>query len=161
MALTERLATIKAHLQATRNHLNTILDSVGERWPEQVYADGAQWTIRDLTVHLALAQPGLHGQAKSFIKGESIIPPDFDINRYNKRSIEKQPDMTVAEARQQLADYRVTLLAWLDDIEDEADLDKAGRTSLLDTLTVEQMMARIADHENDHANDIARYLAGN
>lgn len=160
MALAERISELQAHLQATRARLDEVLDQAHGRVDEQLFADGAQWTIRQLTIHLALAQPGLQRQAMSFAQGEELIPPDFDINRYNQRSVEKKAEMTFAEARTQLNQDRVELVNWLNSIEDEAILDKSGRTSLLDVLTVAQMMERIGNHEVEHAEQIAAYLAG-
>ena len=158
MALTERINTLQAHLQTTRTRLDEVLDQAEGREDEQLFADGAQWTIRQLAIHLALAQPGLQRQAMGFAKGEEIIPIDFDINRYNQRSVEKRAEMTFAEARHQLNQDRLELVNWLNSIEDEAILDKGGRTSLLDVLTVAQMMERIGNHEVEHAEQIAAYL---
>ena len=133
--------------------MNAILDKVGDRWDTQVYSDGAAWTARQLAIHLMVTDKGHNNTLKGIANGEETIPADFDLERFNRRSVEKRADTSVEEARASLA----VTAAWLDTI-DDATLDKKGRHGSMRILSIEEITQVIADHDRDHGNDIARAL---
>jgi uncharacterized damage-inducible protein DinB len=137
--------------------LNAVLDAVGDRWETQVFSDG--WTVHQLAIHLALGDRGLIHQVKGIAEGREVIPADFDLDRYNRRSVEKRADMTIAEVRQALDAQRADLLTWLDGIDDAA-LDVRGRHSSLKIMSVSEILTQMVNHERLHTGDIARVLAG-
>lgn len=148
---------IKTGLNETRDLLNRVLDSVGDRWDTQVYSDGAAWNVRQLLIHLAISDKGLNNQVMGIAEGREVIPADFDIDRYNKRSVEKQAEMTPEQARASLAESRAALLAWLDTV-DSAALERTGRHASLKIMTVREILETMIIHERDHARDIAQAL---
>jgi hypothetical protein len=156
--LSERIQKIKNELTTSRQHLNHILDQVGERWDKQVYSDGAAWTVRQLLTHLAISDRGQTNVVAGIAEGREVVPLDFDLERYNQRSVEKRADMTVEQARTELAASREQLNAWLDTT-DDAVLEMQGRHASLQILPVERILLEMmAGHERNHANDIARVL---
>lgn len=155
--MSERIQQIKSNLAAGRERLNYVLDRVGDRWNTQVYADGAAWTVHQLAVHLMISDKGQTNTIKGIAVGEEIIPADFDLERYNRRSVEKRVDATVDEVRASLAQTFAERDTWLDTLDDAA-LDKAGRHGSMHILSIAQILDVMADHERDHANDIARVL---
>jgi uncharacterized damage-inducible protein DinB len=156
--VSERIQRIKAELAASRQHLNRVLDQVRDRWNTQVYSDGAAWTVHQLLIHLAISDKGQTNVVMGIVEGRDTVPPDFDLQRYNQRSVEKRADMTVEQARGELAASREQLYAWLDTL-DESALDKRGRHASLQILSVEEfLMDMMAGHERSHADDIARVL---
>lgn len=155
--MSERKEILREKLRNSRERLNKILDQVDDRWETQVYEDGAQWNVRQLVAHLKDAEAGMTLQAKSIAEGGEGVPADFDIERYNRRSAEKNAEFSGADARAALASSRAALLLWLDEV-DDAKLDNKGRHASLNIFTVEQFVRIIASHERDHANDIARVL---
>jgi hypothetical protein len=159
--MTDRTEFLRKRLTAAQSDMNAVLDQVGDRWETQVYADGAAWNARQVVIHLATAERGLFGQMRSILEtGESTVPDDFDVDYYNKRSIEKRAEMTVTEAREAQAAERVALLAWLDTLSD-ADLEKTGRHPVIGIIPVDMYIRVIARHQKDHSADIARALAIN
>lgn len=153
-----RLKTLLASLEAARAHLNAILDQVQPaQWEQQVYSDGAQWSARQLLIHLSIADDGINKQMLSATQGENYIPENFDINRYNKSSVLKANALTPEDSRASLAHTRTTLYEWLETI-DEAALDKTGRTGFLTMVSVAGMLDLMARHERAHADDMARAL---
>lgn len=152
------VAELKANLADARAYLNRVLDAVGDRWDTQVYEDGAAWTARQLLTHLAISDNGQTNTVIGIAAGQEVIPADFDLERYNRRSVEKRADMTVEEARQQMADVRARLNAWLDTL-DESALALSGRHGSMRILTIAEFLQVMADHERGHADDIARALA--
>lgn len=155
--MSERTEALQNRLDDARDYLNSVLDRVNGRWDTQVYSDGAQWTVVQLVRHLAISDAGQWGMAKNIIEGGEGVPADFDLERYNRRSVEKRAEMTVQEARQQLAETRGDLVLWLDTLDDDS-LNREGRHGSMKIMTVEQILITMADHEQNHADDIARVL---
>ncbi|MBE2184335.1 MAG: DinB family protein [Anaerolineae bacterium] len=155
--MTDRKASAIQKLNDSRAYLNSILDQVGNRGETGVYADGAAWNIRQLTIHLADSDKGQSRVLMAIIAGQDLIPPDFDIERYNRRMTEKRAEVTFAEARASLAESRAELLHWLNSADDSV-FNHSGRHASLKILTVEEFLGVIADHERSHAADIAAVL---
>jgi hypothetical protein len=155
--MSERIQHIKQNLAAGRARLNHVFDRVGDRWETQVYSEGAAWTVRQLAIHLMITDKGHNNMVKAIAVGEETIPPDFDLERFNKRSVEKRAETTIEEIRASLDQTAAERDAWLDTI-DDTTLDKQGRHGSLRVLTIEQILGVVADHDRDHANDIARVL---
>jgi uncharacterized damage-inducible protein DinB len=150
-----RIAHIKQKLAEARQQLDQVLDAAAAQQDVVVFSDGQGWTVRHLAVHLADADQGNSRQVMGIAAGQEVIPPDFDIDRYNRRTIEKRGAMTFAEARAALAASRAGLLAWLDTADDAA-LDAQGRHATLKIMSVADILDLMAAHERMHAADIAR-----
>jgi hypothetical protein len=156
--MTSRLEQLQQTLIASNAYVNRILDAIGGGWDTQIYSDGAAWTARQLLIHLVLSNQGLNNQVFGIAEGREVIPPDFDVNRYNKRSVEKKADMSIEEARASLNEARRVLLEWMATVNDSV-LDREGRHASLQIMSIGTILQTIADHERAHADDIARVLA--
>jgi hypothetical protein len=156
--MSSRIETHRTRLAEAREKLNNALDAIGERGDEQIYSDGAQWTLRDLAVHLALADKGHNGMVMHYAEDKEFIPPDYDIERYNRGSVQKQADMSIADARAAMQASREALLKWLETADDSV-LDKKGRHATLKIMTISEILNVMAWHESSHAADIQAHLA--
>lgn len=157
----ERIQKHLDRLQQAREHLNSVLDRVPEGlWEQQIYSDGAQWTLRQLLIHLALADHGQNNVLMGIAEGKNLIPEDYDLNRYNSGSVNKKKDMTIEEARTGLAQSRARLVEWLNQT-DEAVLDNQGRHASLHILSIAQILDVMANHEEGHTTDIEAMIAQN
>jgi hypothetical protein len=157
-SMSDRIQEYKDKLAASRQILDKILDQVGDRWYVQVYADGAAWNVRQLLIHLMDTERGQSNVIMACVRGELLVPEDFDVDRYNRRVTEKLAAVTPQEARATLTDLREMLNNWLDAI-DESALDMMGRHASLAMLPVSKLLDIMAAHERTHANDIANVLA--
>lgn len=155
--MSERIQKIKDDLADGRARWNYVFDRVGDRWDMQVYSEGAAWNVKQLATHLMITDKGHNNTVMGIAKGEEIIPADFDLERYNKRSVEKRGEASVEEIRAALAETAAARNAWLDTI-DDATLDKRGRHGSMNILSIEEILRVVANHDRDHANDIARVL---
>ncbi len=155
--MSSRTKELKTALAESRQHLNHVLDLVGDRWDTQVYTEGAAWTVRQLAVHLMISDKGQTSTVMGIARGENPVPADFDLERYNRRSVEKRADTSIGDVRASLATSFAEREAWLDTLDDAA-LDKSGRHGSGRILTIAQILQVMADHERDHANDIAKVL---
>ncbi len=147
----------KEKLAAARRRLDDVLNQVGDRWETPVYSEGAAWTVRQLAVHLMLSDRGHNNMVMAIAKGENTIPEDFDLQRYNRRSVEKRADATPDEIRSALNATREELTAWLDTIDDAA-LEKKGRHATMRILSISEILDVAENHERTHADDIAKVL---
>jgi hypothetical protein len=153
-----RVQEIKAEIAAADQHLNSVLDQVGDRWETQVYAEGEAWSIQQLAVHLMIARKGHLDMATYGAQGKNLIPEDYDVNRFNRGSVRRMVETPVGTIRDNLTAAHSALIQWLDDLEDESLLDREGRYPTLTMKTVEQILRRNAAHERGHADDIAAAL---
>lgn len=157
--MSDRIAQHIEKIKASHANLNAILDTVpSQLWEQQIYSDGAQWTVRQLLLHLMISNAGQNKLIMGIASGKEMIPPDYDLERYNKRSVEKQAEVTPEQARAALAESHHALLAWLDSV-DDAVLDIIGRDVTLEMVTIEYMLEVVASHATDHAADIAKLVA--
>lgn len=144
-------------LNESRAYLDSVFDRVGDRWEEQLYSDGAQWTIRQLAIHLMLADKGHNTMVMMGAKGTHIIPEDYDIERYNASSVRKNDSISPMDARAALRQSREELLTWLATVEDTV-LDIETRHATLQMLPIYKILNIMAWHEKGHADDIAKHL---
>lgn len=155
--MSERINNIIEKLKESRAYWDTVIEQVGDRWETQVYADGLGWTVRQLVNHVADADKGHNNQVMNIAEGKDLIPPDFDIERYNKRVTEKTTEKSAEQSLEEMRLQRQALYDWLY-LLDETKLDVKGRHASLIVMTVEQILDVLANHERNHAQDIARVL---
>lgn len=156
--MSDRIAEYKEKLATARKKLNATLDAAEAHTDVKVHSEDNAWTVRELAVHLALADVGHNRMIFSYSQDKEFIPADYDIERYNKKSIEKQAAMTLAQARTSLDKSRTEFIQWLDNVEDDSVLDKKGRHATLKMMTLTEIMDVMAWHETTHAADIQAVL---
>lgn len=154
-----RKAALRQTMEADHAACMAILRRVrDDQWATPVPSEeGAQWTARDVLAHLAGSEAGQLGQIQRAVAGGVTVPDDFDVNRYNKRAVQKAASVSVADHLATLERDYQAVLAELDKVTD-ADLDKTGRHARGDTLTVAQFFHRIPEHRRQHAEALAQVL---
>ncbi len=156
--MSDRKSAILDLLDQTRQTLKGVLDHVvPDDWEKTVQEEDQKWTVRQILAHLVDAQKGMTGQIARINAGEEPIPPDFDLNRWNKRAVEKSAERTPQELLVALDEGRVTLKRTLDAMSD-SDFDKKGRHSSLQIMSLEEIARQIGTHESDHARIVAQRL---
>ena|SRR3989338_8641381 len=157
--MSDRKARLRQTILADHAAALSIFKSLTpEQWEHPLPSDeGVLWKARDVLAHVAVSEAGQLHQINQALKGEPGIPADFDLNRFNRRSVEKQAAATVADLLALLEKEHAAVLARLDEVSD-AELDKSGRHARGDTLTVEQFFHRITEHRRQHAEEIKQSL---
>jgi hypothetical protein len=107
--------------------------------------------------HVAVSESGQLVVIQRVLAGEGGVGADFDLNRYNRRSVQKQAERSVDDLLAGIARDHAHVLSALEAVS-EADLDKTGRHARGDTLTIEQFFGRITEHRRQHAEELARNL---
>jgi len=156
--MSERIENIKKALAESRERVNYVFDRVGDAWDTPIYSDGAAWNAQQLAIHMSISDKGLSGQAMKIAADVEAIPADFDLERFNKRSVEKAAEKTIEQVRSDMIASRDELLRWLDAVSDESVLDKEGRMAAMHIWPVEKIIYWVANHEKTHADDIAGVL---
>jgi hypothetical protein len=158
MTLSERKHALTDHLLHTREH---VLDIVGQLqpddWDKVVQSTEGGWTVKQALLHIATSESGQINTGKAIAADQPTVPDDFDLNRYNRRQIEKNQDKQPAEILFGMAESRKKLLTFLEEVPEEA-LDKRGKHARGDVISLEQLFQRIGEHEADHADEIRRAL---
>lgn len=156
--MTERTDFLRKRLAAAQSEMDSVFAQAEGHWETPVYADGAAWNVRQVAIHLADAERGLFGQMQSIVEtGVSTVPDDFDVDRYNRRSVEKREAQTGPEALAAQAASRADLIAWLETLTD-ADLEKSGRHPVIGIIPIDMYIRVVARHQKDHTADVAKAL---
>ena len=151
----ERKQAIKEKLAKNRLQLRTLLIRLTEaQWQTEVYHAEEPWTAVQLVRHLVDAERGITANMQRIRQGGEGVPADFDLARWNRSRVRKMAGIAPKALLAEMAQNRADLLAFIDSLNDE-DWEKKGRHGSLEILTIEQLLHRIADHEAEHAADIA------
>jgi len=126
-------------------------------WDQQVYSEGAAWTVRQVLAHLVQAEDSMRRMVEGILAGGPGVPEDFDLDAYNdyKVSQQKTDDPValldeLAAVRQQTIELIVSLA--------EGDLDKTGRHPVLGEAPVEVIFKLIYRHGGMHRRVIGGVL---
>jgi uncharacterized protein (TIGR03083 family) len=160
----DKIAEIRRKKAATYQDLRALFEGLNEAdWgrPAQGHRDG--WTVRDLLAHLVAAGAGLLRVAQLIADGRLNMPPDFDLDRWNRRQIEKQEERTNAQLLDGLDMQQRDVLAYLDALaadDGAAVLSRRGRHAIFGETTVEYILRRIYRHEWEHTAELRQALDG-
>jgi hypothetical protein len=158
MELSERKHLIHDHLIRTRE---ATLELIGQLdiadWDHPVQTAEGGWTVKQMLLHLATSENGQIKTAQAIAAGQPTVPDDFDLNRYNRRQIEKNQAKQPPEILFGMAESQQKLLAFLDEVSAE-DLEKRGKHGRGDVISLEQLFYRIGEHEAEHTAEIKQAL---
>ncbi len=158
MELAERKHLIHDHLLHTREELLEVIGQMQPAdWDRPVQSVEGGWTVKQMLLHVATAENGQINTGKAIVAGQPTVPDDFDLNRYNRRQIEKNQAKQPPEILFSMAESRQKLLALLDEVSAE-DLDKRGKHGRGDVVSLEQLFYRVGEHEAEHTAEIKRVL---
>ena len=130
-----------------------------EQWEKPVPSDeGAEWKARDVLAHLAVSEEGQLGQITRCLAGEATVPDDFDLTRFNRRSVQKQANKPVEDLLNDIKLGHAKVVAALNSIA-EGEFDKTGRHARGDVITVEKFFIRITRHRKQHAEQLKETLS--
>ncbi|GIK54983.1 MAG: DinB family protein [Chloroflexi bacterium] len=147
-------------LNQTRATLLDYLQGLeAERWDTAVQSEDAQWTVADIVRHLVSAEKGMIGLIEQFQQGNDPLPADFDLARYNQRSVQKSQELTPADLLAALESNHTRLLQVIDGLSAE-DWQKKGRHGSMRILTIEEVCHVIAGHDMTHLADIQKAMSG-
>ncbi len=152
--MSNRKEKIIADLERSQAFLQSVTDRLTpEQWESPVQESDQRWTARQVFSHLLDAKKGMIGQARRISIGQEGVPADFDLDRWNKRTVEKMREKPVVELLTEMDQADAALKTFVAEIP-EPDLDRTGRHSSLVIMSVETMLLLIASHQTDHTQGI-------
>jgi uncharacterized protein (TIGR03083 family) len=158
----DKIAEIKEKKEASYQALREVLDGLEQAdWGRPVYGHEQGWTVRDLLTHLVSAGPGLLRVAQLISAGQLKMRPDFDLDFWNQRQVEKKAGRTPLQLLDDLATLNRDALAYLDRLtgeESEAILSRTGQHAVFGKASVEFILRRVYRHEEEHAADLRHAL---
>ena len=158
MELSERKHLIHDHLIRTREELLEVIGRMETAdWDRPAQSMEGGWTVKQAMLHIATSESGQINTGKAIAAGQPTVPDDFDLNRYNRRQLEKNQAKQPPEILFSMAESRQKLLAFLDEVSSE-DLEKRGKHGRGDVLSLEQLFYRIGEHEAEHTAAIKQAL---
>ena len=145
---------LRKKLSDIRNDLlDTIKNLNAQDLNQRISSKNESWTIIDVLRHLFEAEKGMTTLMININKGSEGVPEDFDLNRYNKRSVQKLSEKSLDFLLNGFEENREKLFSLLSELSIE-DLNKKGRHGTLLILTIEEIFNLIADHEKSHLEKI-------
>ena len=156
--MSDRKAQIIKELDDARAKFQSLAKRLTPQdWETPVQDGDERWTPHQMLIHLVDAQRGMMGQMGRISAGQEGVPADFDLSRWNIRQVQKNAEKTVPDLLAALDEGQIALKNAISGLTD-ADLDKQGRHSSLEIMTVEQIGRLIASHEAEHTQIIADRL---
>ena len=151
----ERKRSIEEWLVSSRQFLLSVVQAVrDEDWSRIAHSDSVGWTARDVLAHVVGAEPSMAAIINRAQAEGSYAPrPDFDLNYWNRRQVEKRREKSPADLLAELESNRAATLKLLTDVP-EAALDLSVRHPAYGDMTVENVFRIIGFHERLHADEI-------
>ncbi len=129
-----------------------------EIWTQELYTDGAQWTVHQVLAHVVDTEGSLLQLFQHIARSGGGVSADFDIDRYNASAVNK----ISTHSRQQLLEMfdqrRSAMVDFVNGLAKE-DLDKEGRHPFLGHTNLGEMIRLFYLHVNLHIRDIRKLLA--
>lgn len=150
----DTVSTIRESLISAREDLlDLIHDTDPSQWDVTVYAEGEKWRASDLLRHIVSSEKGMTATIKNIQVGGEGVPEDFDLNRWNSRSVAKMRDELPSAMEEELHRNRKNLFELMDSLT-TVDLSKKGRHASLRIMTIGEILQMIASHERLHTRDL-------
>jgi hypothetical protein len=154
----EKADGIKQKLNDTRRELIDLVSGLtDEQWYSAVFDDDSDWRAIDIVRHVADSERGMTNLMNQIKQGGEGVPPDFDLDRWNRRAVSKLQDKSPEELLEWMKESHTTLLSFIDTLE-PGDWDKKGRHASLRIMSIEEICHLIADHEHMHLLGVRQAL---
>lgn len=148
-------------LKAEGDKMASIFSGIREdQWSQEVYTEGATWTIRNILAHFVTAERGLVKLFEQIRQGGTGAATDFSIDRYNAAMQERTKDLTPQELLEQYKQVRANSVSWVSGLKD-SELEIIGRHPFLETTTIREMIKLLYIHNQTHYRDLKKAMNAN
>ncbi len=128
-----------------------------EQWSQEVYTEGATWTIRNVLAHFVTAERALVKLFEQIRQGGPGAAEDFSIDRYNAAMQARTKELTPQELLAQYEQIRANSIAWVSGLK-ENELEIIGRHPFLEVTTIREMIKLLYIHNQTHYRDMKRAM---
>jgi uncharacterized damage-inducible protein DinB len=152
MAMPDRLMNLRAGLEVSAARATEILEGLSES--DLDCPANPEWTVRDLLIHLTTSERGVQDLLEGLLRGDSIVPADFDLDRWNRSQVSRSKfrELTLEQLREAIVASRRRTLQLIDRMT-EADLDRRGRHALGREVSLGETLRIMAAHERVHMEE--------
>lgn len=119
----------------------------------QVYADGAQWTVRQVFAHLITIERSMHVLFRDILAGGTGGSERFDVDRFNRTQPRKLDGLSRAELVERFRAVRADTVAIVRGMT-EADLDREGVHPFHGPGRLDRFVRWAYEHARLHESDI-------
>ncbi len=150
---------LSKRLHDAHQALHATIQGLTEEQMSYIFKGTEGWTsVGDILKHLLSGERGMLTVVQRCLAGGE--PPSyegFDLDRYNRRQVEKLQALTPAEAIAQYDTVRRETLAVLDSLTEEQLKIPAGHP-IYDCATVGELFRIMGIHEEMHRGDIVKMI---
>src|SRR5574338_1628944 len=134
------VADLAQKLKSEGEKMASIFGSLtGDQWTQEIYTEGATWTIRNVLSHFVTSERGLVKLFEQIRQGGAGSPDDFSIDRYNASMQERTRELSPQELLEQYRQVRANTVLWISGLSD-ADLEITGRHPFLGHTVLREMI---------------------
>ena len=128
-----------------------------EQWHQEVYTEGATWTIRNVLSHFVTSERGLLKLFEQIRQGGSGASDDFSIDRYNAAMQARTKEATPQQLLEQYKEVRTNTVQWVSGLK-ESELERIGRHPFLGQTAIRDMIKMLYIHNLNHYRDMKKAL---
>jgi hypothetical protein len=129
----------------------------GDNWYEQVYTEGANWSVHHILAHFVATEASIARLVKYILQGNPGVPEGFDIDAYNEKEVNCFAKLPNDMVLQRFMERRGETIQLVMDLSD-ADLAVEGRHPWLGITSIEQIIKLMYRHNQIHQRDIRKTL---
>jgi hypothetical protein len=127
----------------------------GDQWQQELYTEGATWTVRNVLAHFVTSERGLLKLFEQIRTGGAGIPDDFSIDRYNAAMQERTRELPPEELLKQYKQVRAATVEWVSRLQEE-ELEITGRHPFLGQTVLREMIKMLYIHNLTHYRDMKK-----
>ncbi len=129
-----------------------------DQWDQQIYTEGASWTIRQIMAHFVMAESSMLRLVNNIVETGEGAPEDFDLDSYNEYNAGKLEDVPPTELMEKFVTARENTIQKVSQFTDD-DLEKTGRHPWLGIARIEDIIKLMYRHNQIHQREIREMLA--
>lgn len=126
-------------------------------WEQHIYAEGSQWTVRQVLCHFVSAEGGFLRLARNILDGGEGAPEGMDIDEFNEGQVGAMAGSTPANLLPEFERLRAETVELVRGM-GEADFDREGRHPFFGRSSLGKLLKLIYRHNMMHLRDVRRVL---
>lgn len=156
--MTPQRDLIRKRLREEGEKLLHMFESLSpEQWSLMIYADGMEWSLKDLLAHLSSAERAFLFYGRGILKGGEGAPEGFDIHRFNNAEVSGLRGRTTGQLIDDLRAVRQETIDLVGQIADD-DFSRRGRHPFFGQMSIDEMFKLIYRHNMMHLRDVRRVI---
>lgn len=150
-ALADRLREEGVRVVEFFNHLSH------EQWGVLIYPQESDWSLHHLLAHFVSSEIGRKELIINVYNGGKGAPPDFEIDLFNQREVERLSAKSDDDLLQRFNQERTVLIEHISAMSAQ-DLERVGNDPYLGEVALSEMIKLTYRHLHIHLRDARRYL---